>query len=139
MFLFPQGVFASGIDVYPDEPAHLYKATDIFANVLIAAWSLSILYFIVLIISIGAEWMLSGGDEQKLTALKGRGGRILVAIALIFGGYIFTRTAMSFIALRNPNDCFKTPLAGTAVPGKPFFEPFFQFFFPKACTGEKIP
>jgi hypothetical protein len=108
-----------------DPPLRIKQLESIFVNVIIAAWALSIPYFIFVVISIGGQWMLSGGDEQKLASLKTKGKNIIFSFALVFGGYLIVKLVMSLIGLRDPNSCFTSPMGGNAM---------FQFFFPEACN-----
>lgn len=109
-----------------DEPRRLREAESLLANVLVALWALSIPYFIFVIISIGAQWMVSAGDENKLAVIKKRGGNVFLSFALVFGGYLVVRLVMSLVIFRDPNTCFDA--AGSLENS-----PFFQFFFPNAC------
>ncbi|MFC1780496.1 hypothetical protein ACFLY9_02280 [Patescibacteria group bacterium] len=109
----------------PDEPLRLQQAESIFVNVIIAAWALSIPFFIFVVISIGGQWMLSAGDEQKLASLKTKGKNVILSFALVFGGYLIVKLVMSLIGLRDPDSCFTSPIGGNAM---------FQFFFPEACN-----
>ena len=106
-------------------PMRLSAFEDMLANVLIIIWALSIPYFLFTIISIGAKWMISGGDEQKLGVLKTRGGNILLSVGLVFGGYLVIKIIMRLLLFQDPNSCFKSLL--------PSQTPFFQFFFSEAC------
>jgi hypothetical protein len=112
-----------------DEPFRIRDFESIVVNILIAIWALSIPYFMFVIISIGASWMLSGGDEQKLGSLKTRAGNVMLSFFLLFGGYLIVKIVISFLGLKDPNDCFKSPLGGS---------PIFQFFFKEACRPEDI-
>jgi hypothetical protein len=116
-------VSASGF--YGEEPARLSEAQTIVIHALIAVWGLSIFYFIFVVASIGAQWMISMGDEQKLAQLKQRGGNVVIGFAFVFGGYIVVRLVISLLALRSPGDCFSSPFGNNAI---------FQFFFPDACS-----
>ncbi|MBN2015415.1 hypothetical protein JW766_01145 [Candidatus Dojkabacteria bacterium] len=121
-------VFAA--DIYA-EPMRLREAESIFVNVIIAIWVLSIPYFMFVVGSIGVQWMLSGGDEQKLTELKTRGKNVVFSFALVFGGYLAVRLVMSLLGLRDPNKCFDAA-AGMGD------SPVFQFFFPGACDVSEV-
>ena len=116
-----KGVLAADPDA---APLHIREAESWVVNGLIAIWSLSILYFIFLVISIGAQWMIAMGDEQKLASLKKRGGNIVLAFFLVFGGYIVVRLLISLLVLQDPNSCFTSPFGDVAT---------FQFFFPGVC------
>lgn len=111
-----------------DEPMRIRDLESMFINTIIAVWVLSIPYFMFVIGSIGAQWMLSGGDEQKLAGLKKRGGNVALSFALVFGGYIVVKLIISLLGLKSPGgtDCFTSPFGGSAI---------FQFFFPEACGG----
>jgi hypothetical protein len=111
-------------------PLRLQSAETIFINVLIAIWSLSIPYFIFVIIQIGFEWMTSAGDEQKMASLKTRGKNVFFSFGLVFGGYLGVKLLMSLLGLKSPETsggkCFTSPLDDNAI---------FQFFFPEACSS----
>ena len=94
-----------------------------------AAWALSIFYFVFVVIMIGVKWMLSQGDESKLSGIKQRGGNIFLAIFFVFGGYILIRLLMSLLGFNDPSGakCLNSLLSKQV--------PFFKFFFPDACSG----
>ncbi len=126
MFFMPsQAVFAVDTDA---EPMRLREFEDIFIHALIAIWALCIPYFMFVVGSIGFQWMVSGGDEQKLAGLKKRGGNVALSFAMVFGGYLVVRLVISLLGLKSPagEDCFASPFGNSAI---------FQFFFPEACSG----
>lgn len=111
------------------EPMRIREVESIFINVLIAIWALSIPYFMFVIGSIGAKWMLSFGDEQKLAAIKTRAGNVVLSFAMVFGGFLVVKLIISLLGVKDPNDCFQTPLGGN---------PIFQVFFPSACDPDNL-
>lgn len=106
-----------------DQPARLRSAQAMFAKVLTAVWALSILYFIFVIISIGARYMVSAGDENTQAILKKRGGNLVLSFILVFGGYLVVKLIISLLGFKDPGECF----------GGGIDTPFFQFFFPELC------
>jgi hypothetical protein len=122
-FLYHNNISAKDL-VHGDEPARLYDARDIFVNVLIALWAIAIPYFMYNVMYIGGQWMLSQGDQTKLTQVKQRGGRIFLSAFLVFGGYLIVRLLMILLDLNRPETCFDTPFRDV---------PMFEFFYPKVC------
>ena len=102
------------------------EVESIFINILIAIWALSIPYFMFVIGSIGAQWMMSFGDEQKLASLKTRAGNVVLSFAMVFGGFLVVKLVISLLGVKDPrgSDCFQSPLGGN---------PIFQIFFPESC------
>ncbi len=119
---FTGAVFAQ---LEESEPMRIREVESIFINVLIAIWALSIPYFMFVIGSIGAKWMVSFGDEQKLAALKTRAGNVVLSFVMVFGGFLVVKLVISLLGVKDPNDCFNSPLGGN---------PIFQVFFPESCT-----
>ena len=107
-------------------PARLKDLQWIVGNIFIAIWTFSIPYFLFMIISIGARYMLSFGDEQKASAVKEKGKNLILSAVFLVGGYIVIQTVMSLFVFKDPDDCFKTELDDGV---------FFQFFFPNICSG----
>lgn len=109
------------------EPMRIRDIESIFINVIIAIWALSIPYFMFVIGSIGAKWMLSFGDEQKLASLKTRAGNVVLSFAMVFGGFLVVKLVISLLGVKDPrgSDCFQSPLGGN---------PIFQIFFPESCS-----
>lgn len=130
VFLFSaqQKVYAAAIDV--TTPPHRIKSVEGYvANALVAIWGLSIFYFMLSIAMIGFQYMTAFGDEQKISQAKKKGGNVVIAFVLVFGGYFFVRMIMELVLFQDPNDCFQSPLGGSDP------VPIFQFFFPDVCAG----
>lgn len=123
-FIAPERVLAAvKVD---DAPNRISQFEDIFANVLVAAWALSVPYFIFIVASIGFRYMFAFGDEQKTGELKKKGGSIFFSFALVFGGYFVVRIVMSLLDFKDPSgvDCFTSAVGDV---------PFFEIFFPDVC------
>jgi len=123
LFLYTQKVFADDL-IDSDKPARLSDSRDIFVNVMIAIWALAIPYFIYNVIYIGAQWMLSQGDQGKLTQVKQRGGKIFFSVFLVFGGYLIVRLLIILLDINHPAHCFNSPFGEV---------PMFEFFFARVC------
>lgn len=115
------------------EPARIREAEKIFANVIIAIWALSIPYFIFVVASIGVQYMLSFGDEQKAASVKKKGGNLFVGAGILFGGFLVVKLVISLLGFRAPDkaDCF--------ADGRDITDPFFQIFFPELCSVSGTP
>lgn len=118
-FLLRQRVFAAEL-----EPVRVSDFENYFIQALAVIWALTIPYFIFIVISIGASWMTSAGDEAKVAAVKKRAGNFVLSFALVFGGWIVVKLIIDLFGVKQPGPCF----SGTIT------KPFFQIFFPNICT-----
>jgi len=68
---------------------------EIVANIIKIALGLLGIIFLVLIIFSGYQWMMAGGDENVITAAKGRIKNAVIGVVIVLAAYSITNFVFS--------------------------------------------
>jgi hypothetical protein len=105
------------------KPPPLKIAQIWFVRVIYVLWGVAGVVFTFLLISIGAQYMLSFGNDKAVGDVIRRFQRWIVGLALIFLSYPILATVFNLLPI-SKGACY----ADISIPG-------FQFFFPEACVN----
>ena len=107
-----------------DEPPRLRDLQPMLVEMIYLIWALGGLFFTVLLMWIGFQYMTSAGDPQKKEELKKKGKNWLIGLIIFFLGYPIVSTIYDVIGIGSANpECYEQ----VDTPG-------FHFFFPDVCT-----
>jgi len=106
-----------------DNPPRLRELEALAVQLVYFIWGVSALIFTVLLMIIGARYMLSAGDQQKQQDIKDKGTKWVYGLILVFISYPIVLTFYKVTGIGNNSTCY----ADIKSPG-------FHFFFPKICT-----
>lgn len=107
-----------------NEPPRLRDLQPMLVEMIYLIWALGGLFFTVLLMWIGFQYMTSAGDPQKKEELKKKGKNWLIGLVVFFLGYPIVSLIYDVIGIGSANpDCYEQ----VSTPG-------FHFFFPDVCT-----
>jgi hypothetical protein len=130
-----QGIICEYVDTNGEEfvrsasisPPQLRVLEFWFIRIVYAIWAVAGIFFVVVLIGIGFQYMTSFGNEIALGEVIKKFRYWMIGIALVFLSYPGLNTFFSILAVDTSQDCYQQlddQLIG------------FQFFFPNACGTE---